>query len=253
MRFYLDCATKAAIREAAALPYVSGITTNPAVWKRDQVSSQEWLLDEVCGLGRRDWKLWVQLASTSRQQMLEQADLWSEKLSARVGNEFAGPTLVFKIMPTTEGLFAASTLMGNSREVCITGIAGSVQALAALSLPKIKNEEGKLEILGPPAGRQPWSPHYLAAYVGRMNDHGDNGILRTLEIARLIRQYGLHTRVLAASVRTRQSLDQLLIQIALAKDLHAVDVTLQPELLFGLLAHPVTEKAAEQFLELERS
>jgi len=238
MRFYLDSARSDEIVAAARLPWVAGVTTNPESLRAAGVEDFVAVLEAVAATGRRDWKLWAQLADAPYQNILDQAAGLEELLSARTGGLLAGPTLVFKLPPVPEVLLAASTLIRQGKDVCITGIANPVQALSVCALPQVMEfGEGAVETEGPPASRNPGAPGFIAFYVGRVSDTGRDGLEDLVKISSLFFSYGIRTRVLAASIRSPEILHALVGRLAAAGS-GPVDVTLPMEILEGVLDVP---------------
>ena len=235
MRFYLDSAKEDEIVAAARLPWVAGVTTNPEILHAAGVKDFAVVLEAAVATGRRDWKLWVQLDVAPYRQVLDQTAQLEELLSARTGGLLAGPTLVFKLPPVPEVLLAASTLIRQGKEVCITGIANALQALSVCALPTVVEfGEAGLETEGPPASRNPGSPGFIAFYVGRVSDTGRDGKDEVVKIGNLFSAYGIRTRILAASIRSPETLVDLVGRLA-TEGGGAVDVTLPMEILEGAL------------------
>ncbi len=248
MRFYLDSAKADEIAAAARLPWVAGVTTNPEILRQAGVDDFLPVLEAGAATGRRDWKLWVQLAGDSFQTIIDRVTEFEQQLSARTGGLLAGPTLVFKLPPTPEALLAASTLIRQGKEVCITGIANAVQALGVCALPTVvEYGDGGLETEGPPASRNPGSPGFIAFYVGRVSDTGRDGEGEVVKIGKLFSAYDIRTRVLAASIRSPEVLHDLVGRMA-GKGAGVVDVTLPMEFLAGVLDDPVTADALARFV-----
>ena len=231
MRFYLDSAKPDEIRAASGALYVAGVTTNPSLLERAGTRRIGELLDTVVATQRRDWKLWLQLRRGPAAEMVAQAEELNQALIERTGGLLAGPTLVFKLLPDKDGLTAATTLIRQGAEVCITGIANPAQALALSILPEISEQtEEHIVTEGPPACRNPHMPHHLACYIGRNDDVGRDGTKAVVRINDLLVASGRRTRVLAASVRTMDTLDKLLRRLA-RRQHNVVDVALSHELL----------------------
>jgi transaldolase len=251
MRFYLDSAQPDEIRFAANALHVAGVTTNPSILQRARTPSISQLLDTVVATQRRDWKVWLQLRRGSASEVIAQAERINEALIERTGGLLAGPTIVYKLLPDREGLIAATTLIRQGTEVCLTGIANPTQALALSSLPEISEQgEGQLVTEGPPASRNPHMPAHLACYVGRNDDAGRDGTKTVLRINDLLVANGRRTRVLAASIRTSEKLTELIRRLARRKS-NVVDVTLSFELLRDLVHDKVTHTATVEFDQLE--
>lgn len=248
MRFYLDSARVDEIATAARLPWVAGVTTNPEILRQAGIDDFGPVLEAGAATGRCDWKLWVQLAGDSFQDIIDRVAELEEQLSARTGGLLAGPTLVFKLPPVPEVLLAASTLIRQGKEVCITGIANSLQALSVCALPQVVEfSDNSVETEGPPASRNPGQPAFIAFYVGRVSDAGRDGEGEVAKIGNLFAAYDIRTRVLAASIRSTEVLHGLVGDLADSGG-GAVDVTLPMEILTQLLDDPVTADALARFV-----
>lgn len=251
MRFYLDSAQPEEIRSVADALFVAGVTTNPSLIQRAGTSRIGELLDAVVATRRRDWKLWFQLRRGTTAEILGEAQALSDALIERTGGLHAGPTLVFKLLPDWKGLIAASTLIRQGAEVCLTGIADPAQALALSVLPEISTDEGgALVTEGPPSSRNPHMPAALACYIGRNDDAGRDGTKVVLRINDLLVANNRRTRVLAASIRTPDKLNALVRRLSRRK-VNVVDVTLSFEMLRDVVLDKVTHAAIGEFDALE--
>ena len=247
MRFYLDSAQAEEIRQAVHLPYVAGVTTNPGLLRQASTDDIEPLLKVIVESGRKDWKIWVQLRSRSSQALVEEAQRLNATLSALTGGAFAGPTLVIKLMPSPDALLAATVLIREGMEVCLTAINNPLQALAVTALPHLESRPGESVVTeGPPAARNPHQPHYLATYAGRIDDAGREGLDELFLITDALQVGRRRTRVLAASIRSREVLSKL-VRAAARRQVCPLDVTLPLSLLMGLIDDPVTQRAADEF------
>jgi transaldolase len=204
----------------------------------------------VVDTGRKDWKVWLQVPAGDAESMVKSAEKMESYLADRTGGSFVGPTLVVKLPPIRESLFAGSHLVAAGKEVCITGIANPVQALGVACLPHL--EPGGFQATeGPPSSRNPGFPQYIAYYVGRVNDAGESGVARLEQINSLYVANGIRTRILGASVRSHQELAQLTAAFAAAPGKALVDVTLPFDVLANVLEDAVTAKALAEFSDLE--
>lgn len=250
MRFYLDSARKSNIAAAAKMAWVAGVTTNPGILHCDGVADWRDVVKAVVDTGRKDWKVWLQVPAGDAESMVKSAEKMESYLADLTGGPFVGPTLVVKLPPIRESLFAGSRLVTAGKEVCITGMANPVQALGVAHLPHL--EPGGFQATeGPPSSRNPGFPQYIAYYVGRVDDAGEDGLGRLGEINSLYVANGIRTRILGASVRSHQMLTQLAATLAVASGKAQVDVTLPFDVLASVLEDAVTSKALAEFSDLE--
>ncbi|HEY6668709.1 MAG TPA: fructose-6-phosphate aldolase [Candidatus Nitrosopolaris sp.] len=82
---------------------------------------------------------------------------------------------------------------------------------------------------------------YISPFIGRLDDVGQDGMMLIKEIVQIFDNYHYKTEVLVASVRHP-------LHIIEAAKLGADIVTLPPEILGKMLAHPLTEKGLSAFL-----
>ena len=82
---------------------------------------------------------------------------------------------------------------------------------------------------------------FISPFVGRLDDHGADGGLLIEEIRALYDMQGYETEILAASLRNTAHVESAAIAGANA-------VTLPPEVLKGLVKHPLTDKGLDAFL-----
>ena len=231
MRFYLDSAIPEKIELASQLPFCAGITSNPDILRNAGDNGSENLLAAVAGIGRRDWKVWVHLRNTTYQQIVDEAESVDNHLAKLTGGTLAGPTLVYKLLPTQECLWAASTLVAQGKHVCITAMSNPVQALALTTLPGLAAwAKGRPETEGPPASRNPGQPQYVTFDPGRIDAPGRDPWAVLTTMSKGLAAAGQRTRILATGIRSPEMLEQLVDNCA-NLGLANVDVTLPFDLL----------------------
>jgi transaldolase len=82
---------------------------------------------------------------------------------------------------------------------------------------------------------------YISPFIGRLDDVGQDGMMLIKDIVQIFDNYHYKTEVLVASVRHP-------LHVIEAAKLGADIVTLPPEILGKMLAHPLTEKGLSAFL-----
>ena len=82
---------------------------------------------------------------------------------------------------------------------------------------------------------------YISPFVGRLDDHGADGMGLIQEIRAIYDNYGFDTEILAASIRTPA-------HVTAAALAGADCATIPPTTFADLFKHPLTEKGLEQFL-----
>lgn len=255
MRFYLDTGSPGDVRAAAALPFAAGFTTNPVLLARAGTPDARPLLEAALAAGRRDWKCWVQSGGASAAEVLAQVENLERWFFALTGGEWAGPTLVHKLVPTPEALWAAARVAGRGKEACVTAVTGPVQALAVATLAPLPKSGpavpagSAFETEGPPAARTPPRPHAIAFYVGRVADSGRDAPRAIAETCAACASCGLKVRVLAASLRTRDAVADVVRAVTAAGPGAAalLDLTLPAALLADAIRDPATAAALDEF------
>ena len=211
LHLYLDSADLAELEGVLPHPLVYGVTTNPTLMRRaglrpDQLPD---FLERVLGLGAR--AVHVQVASADEAGMVR---------DARAALALAPPgAIVPKIPATRAGFAAGSQLAHEAVRVTYTAVYEPEQAVFAA-------------ITG---------AAYAAPYLGRLFDQGVDGLALITRMQHLVSRYGSGTRLLVASVRSREDFLALL-------DIGVGAVTVPPSLLAELLDHPATMEAERAFL-----
>ena len=128
--------------------------------------------------------------------------------------------VTIKLPLTWDGLKACRTLTQDGATVNITLCFSAAQALLAAK-----------------AGAT-----YISPFIGRIDDIGQDGLNLIEEIRQIYDNYGFETQILAASIRTIGHV------IEVAK-IGADVATVPTKVLKQLVAHPLTSKGIDQFLE----
>lgn len=209
MLYFLDCGDVRAIEAAFDIYPLAGVTTNPTLVAREKRPLRELLLDIRRAIGAKTL-LHVQVLAADAETMVEEAF----RLRDLVGEGFLP-----KVPVTPQGVKAIRRLAGLGFSPTATAIVSPTQALMAAR-----------------AGAA-----YAAPYVNRLDMIGGDGVGVVGQIAHLFAQYELPTRILAASFKSVQQVHA----VAMAG---AQSVTLAPELLPHLLAHPLTDSGIAGFL-----
>jgi len=209
MKFFLDTANIAEIREAAALGILDGVTTNPSLIAKEGKgkSFQETIL-EICSLV--DGPVNAEVIATDCGTMLKE------------GREYASwhKNIVVKLPTTREGLKACKCLAGDGIRTNLTLCFSANQALLVAK-----------------AGGT-----YVSPFLGRLDDIGHVGMDLVKQILQIYRNYGYKTQVLAASLRHPLHV----IDAALAG---ADVATVPFKVLDQMFNHPLTDKGLAAFLK----
>lgn len=166
MKFFIDTANLAEIKEAHALGVLDGVTTNPSLVAKE---GKEFipLLKEICAVV--DGPISAEVVSTEFDGMMKEAhDL------AKIHKN-----IVVKIPLIKEGLKAVKALHGEGIRTNVTLCFSPNQALLAAK-----------------AGAS-----YISPFVGRLDDISTDGMQLIEQIITIYNNYGYETEVLVASVR----------------------------------------------------
>ncbi|MDA7025371.1 fructose-6-phosphate aldolase [Bacillus sp. CLL-7-23] len=170
MLFFIDTANLDEIKEAHALGVLAGVTTNPSLVAKENVSFHDRLreITDVVSLG----SVSAEVISLKAEEMIEE------------GKELAkiAPNITVKIPMTVDGLKAVKALTDHGIKTNVTLIFSANQALLAAR-----------------AGAT-----YVSPFLGRLDDIGHNGLDLISEIKQIFDVHGLDTQIIAASIRHPQ-------------------------------------------------
>jgi len=166
MKFFLDTAAIAEIREGHSLGMVDGVTTNPTLVSKEGREFRE-VLEEICSIVAGPVN--AEVVATQTQEMV------------REGRELASvaPKIVVKVPMTPDGLKATRLLKQEGIAVNVTLIFSATQALLAAK-----------------AGAA-----YVSPFVGRLDDVSHRGMDVVEDILTIFDNYGIETEVIVASIR----------------------------------------------------
>ena len=166
MKFFIDTADVAAIREAHAMGLVDGVTTNPSLIAKTG-RDQRAVLEEICEFV--DGPVSAEVIATDFDGMMKEA----RALAAMAEN------IVIKVPLIPEGLKATRALYDEGVAVNMTLCFNALQALLAAK-----------------AGAA-----YISPFIGRLDDIAHVGMDIIREIRTIYDNYGYETEILVASVR----------------------------------------------------
>ncbi|MCL4189640.1 MAG: fructose-6-phosphate aldolase [Rhodobacteraceae bacterium] len=167
MKFFVDTADVAAIRELAELGMVDGVTTNPSLILKSGRDIVE-VTREICAI--TDGPVSAEVVATEAAAMVAE------------GRRLAGiaPNIAIKLPLTWDGLKACKVLTGEGRMVNVTLCFSANQALLAAK-----------------AGAT-----FISPFIGRLDDINLDGAGLIADIRTIYDNYGFRTQILAASIRT---------------------------------------------------
>ncbi len=168
MKFFVDTADVAEIRDLAATGLLDGVTTNPSLIMKSGRDFLE-VIAEICEIV--PGPVSAEVAATTTEGMLAEA--------ARLTP--IAPNVTIKVPLTWDGLRATKRLSGEGVKVNVTLCFTAAQALLAAK-----------------AGAT-----FVSPFVGRLDDIGLDGLDLISDICQIYDQYDdLQTEVLVASVRS---------------------------------------------------
>ena len=206
MHLFLDTTDTAVLKDLATTGLVDGVTTNPTLIARSGRNMLE-VIAEICRV--------IEGPVSAEVAAMDVAGMLAE------GRKLAGiaPNIVVKVPLTREGLTATATFAAEGIQTNVTLCFSAAQALLAAK-----------------AGAT-----YVSPFIGRLDDHGANGMDLITEIRAIYDNYDFDTEILAASIRSPQHVTEA----ALAG---ADCATIPPEVFLALFKHPLTEHGLQQFM-----
>ena len=210
MKFFIDTANLAQIKEANDLGVLDGVTTNPSLMMKEGIAGRENVLKhntDICNLV--DGPVSAEVIATDFDGMIKE------------GNELAAlhHNIVVKVPMTQEGIKAIKYFTNKGIKTNCTLVFSAGQALLAAK-----------------AGAT-----YLSPFIGRVDDACWDGIELIHQIRLIYDNYGFQTEILAASIRTP-------LHIVKCAEAGADIATCPLNSILGLLKHPLTDIGLAQFI-----
>ncbi|MCX6209945.1 MAG: fructose-6-phosphate aldolase [Bacteroidetes bacterium] len=211
MKFFIDTANLAQIKEANELGILDGVTTNPSLMAKEGIKGEEAIMNHyktICEIV--DGDISAEVLSTTFEEMVEEG----KKLAA------IHPNIIVKIPMIKDGIKAIKWFSDNGIKTNCTLIFSAGQAILAAK-----------------AGAT-----YISPFLGRIDDSGWDGVQLIEEIAEIYSIQGFESEILAASIRNPNHI----IRCAKA----GADVCTCPlDSILGLLKHPLTDIGLAKFIE----
>ncbi|OKL44394.1 fructose-6-phosphate aldolase [Pseudovibrio exalbescens] len=167
MKFFVDTADTAEIRELAETGLLDGVTTNPSLIMKAGRPMKE-VIAEICDIV--DGPVSAEVVAMEKEAMLAEAN----ELAAIADN------ICVKLPLTLDGLKACRALADKGVKTNVTLCFSANQALLAAK-----------------AGAS-----FISPFIGRLDDINIEGLDLIAEIRQIYDNYGFETEVLAASIRT---------------------------------------------------
>lgn len=210
MKFFIDTANLAQIKEAQALGVLDGVTTNPSLMAKEGITGKDNILKHyvaICNIV--DGDVSAEVIATDFDGMVREGEALAD----------LHPQIVIKLPMIADGIKACKYFSDKGIKTNMTLVFSAGQALLAAK-----------------AGAT-----YVSPFIGRLDDISTDGLNLISEIRLIYDNYEYETQILAASVRHTMHI------IDCAK--LGADVMTGPlSVIMGLLKHPLTDIGLAQFL-----
>jgi len=211
MKFFIDTANLAHIKEANDLGILDGVTTNPSLMAKEGIKGNEAILNHyktICELV--DGDISAEVLSVTYDEIIAEG-----KILAAIH-----PNIVVKVPMIKDGIKAIKWFTDNGIRTNCTLVFSAGQAILAAK-----------------AGAT-----YLSPFIGRLDDTNWDGVDLIAQIANIYAIQGFETQILAASIRNP-------LHIVKCAEAGADVCTCPLSSILGLLKHPLTDIGLAQFIE----
>ncbi len=212
MKFFIDTANLAQIKEAHDLGILDGVTTNPSLMAKEGIRGEEAINQHyltICELVDGG-DVSVEVISTDLAGIIEEG----KKLAA------IHPNIVVKVPMIKDGVKALKWFSDNGIRTNCTLVFSAGQAILAAK-----------------AGA-----NYVSPFIGRIDDSNWDGVQLIEQISHIYNLQGFKTEILAASIRSA-------LHIVKCAEAGADVCTCPLESILGLLKHPLTDIGLAKFLD----
>lgn len=212
MKFFIDTANLAQIKEAHDLGILDGVTTNPSLMAKEGIKGEAAIMkhyEAICELVEGG-DVSAEVLSTDYASMVEEG----KKLAA------IHPNIVVKVPMIKDGVKAIKWFTDNGIRTNCTLVFSAGQAILAAK-----------------AGAS-----YVSPFIGRIDDGSWDGVELIAQIAQIYSVQGFKTEILAASIRNA-------LHIVKCAEVGADVCTCPLDSILGLLKHPLTDIGLAKFLE----
>ncbi|MCJ8208618.1 fructose-6-phosphate aldolase [Mucilaginibacter sp. RS28] len=210
MKFFIDTANLAQIKEAYDLGILDGVTTNPSLMAKEGISGHDNVINHykaICEIV--DGDVSAEVISTTFDEMVAEGEALA-KLHEKI---------VVKVPMIKDGVKAIRYFTDQGIRTNCTLVFSAGQALLAAK-----------------AGAT-----YVSPFIGRLDDVSTDGMQLIEDIRLIYDNYGYETQILAASVRHA-------MHIVNCAKVGADVITGPLSAITALLKHPLTDNGLAQFL-----
>ncbi|MDV6170022.1 fructose-6-phosphate aldolase [Flavobacterium sp. DG1-102-2] len=210
MKFFIDTANLAQIKEAQEMGVLDGVTTNPSLMAKEGITGKDNIL-----------KHYVDICNIVDGDVSAEVNALDFEGMVKEGEELAElhEQIVVKLPMTKDGVKAAKYFSDREIKTNVTLVFSAGQALLAAK-----------------AGAT-----YVSPFIGRLDDISTDGLALIEEIRLIYDNYGFETEILAASVRHT-------MHIVNCAKIGADVITGPLSAIAGLLKHPLTDIGLAQFI-----
>lgn len=210
MKFFIDTANLAQIKEAQDLGILDGVTTNPSLMAKEGITGDQNILNHykaICDIV--DDNVSAEVIATDYENIIKEG----EALAA------LNPKIVVKVPMIKDGLKAIKYFSQKGIRTNCTLVFSPGQALLAAK-----------------AGAS-----YVSPFLGRLDDISTEGLQLIEDIRLIFDNYGFETEILAASIRGP-------LHIVNCAKIGADVITAPLAAITALLKHPLTDSGLATFL-----
>jgi TalC/MipB family fructose-6-phosphate aldolase len=213
MALYIDSAFLNDIMNVTQTVPLAGATTNPSIMlaarERGQDLDPQGVLDAL--LRSLDGTIFIQPGASGEEEMYAEALAYIQAAPSRV---------IPKIPMTHTGMRVARLLKQQQHRIAFTAVTSVAQAYSAAMA----------------------EADFIIPYFGRLERSGIDASERISQMADLLHNARLSTRILVASIKTPEDAANALLA-------GAHDLTVAPEVLMEMVTDPLTEEAVERFTQ----
>ena len=210
MKFFIDTANLAQIKEAHDLGILDGVTTNPSLMAKEGIKGYDAVMQHyvnICTIV--DGDVSAEVLGTTFDDIVREG----EELAA------LSPKIVVKVPMIKDGIKAIRYFSKKGIKTNCTLVFSAGQALLAAK-----------------AGAT-----YVSPFIGRIDDSGHDGLNLIEQMVQIYDTYQFETQILAASVRNS-------LHIIKCAELGADVITAPLDAIVALLHHPLTDNGLAKFL-----
>jgi len=211
MKFFIDTANLAQIKEAHALGILDGVTTNPSLMAKEGIKGEDAVMKHyatICDVV--DGDVSAEVISVNYDEIVEEGKRLAD----------IHPNIVVKVPMIKDGVKALKYFSDNGIRTNCTLVFSAGQAILAAK-----------------AGA-----NYVSPFIGRIDDSSWDGMVLIEQLSNIFAIQGYKTEILAASIRSP-------LHIVKAAEAGADVCTCPLESILGILKHPLTDIGLAKFME----